>query len=691
VESLSGAPIRQWHLPWRFQYLTNHSAAVPLIPAPAADEKTCLQWGVVMTNNLAATSLRQFSALAPEWCLVVVGDAPTPVDWPVNAPGTSCVYLDELAQRHYLLDYFPEIMLLPWHHVGRKMVGYLYAIHHGAVRIWDFDEHILLADGAKIRVPGHHNLDFVDVLHAPPPPPPLVNPYGYFNTVAPPHWPRGVSPTLGSNPAAPPFAVKELLVPGYGIAVLQSLAVSQPDGDATTALPGGSPDGTALPRLLLLPSNVYAPFNTDACLFQRSALWMMYLPITVPNYVADIWRSYLGQRLLRDLKPRAHVAFSAPFVTRESPADADADADSDADTAAAELSLERHTSVLIDFLNAWHSTAPDLPGRMEQLMVALFERGFVEEMDVLLAQNWLTALQSLRYPFPPLTQPQFRTPWSEILVIVRCNFGHFEIAQRFVELWGTVFPHIIFFGDDSSGATQDVIARMPPELRAKIVVANDDPSGGRYYRQIPDLIDRYPEYRGYLVMHDDMYLRIDRFTHIDFDKFWISDTGPDNNAVSRSTRPSSWVWPNDQMVLPCFDAVENPQLQPFRDNMQNQCGFPAPLVGAPGDMFYVPAKLKAEWNTIARVFGDISRPCYLEIAVPTIGRCVLPAEEVLMLPLYTVWDNRRNSLEFIDICMNSNAVILCHPLKLGLDVIWERVRSFHFQQVERYFELLASQ
>ena len=38
----------------------------------------------------------------------------------------------------------PLVDALPWNHFGRKNVGFLYAILHGAEIIWDFDDDNLL-------------------------------------------------------------------------------------------------------------------------------------------------------------------------------------------------------------------------------------------------------------------------------------------------------------------------------------------------------------------------------------------------------------------------------------------------------------------------------------------------------------------------------------------------------------------
>ena len=44
-----------------------------------------------------------------------------------------------------------------------------------------------------------------------------------------------------------------------------------------------------------------APFNAQATLFMRDALWALLLPITVHGRISDIWRGYLVQRLFWDI------------------------------------------------------------------------------------------------------------------------------------------------------------------------------------------------------------------------------------------------------------------------------------------------------------------------------------------------------------------------------------------------------
>jgi hypothetical protein len=143
---------------------------------------------------------------------------------------------------------------------------------------------------------------------------------------------------------------------------------------------------------LLMPSHVYAPFNSLATLHSYSALWSILLPTTVHDKISDIWRGYVAQRLLNDVKGR--VVFMPPIAAHyHNIHDHLADFD-------AEEPLYTRSLPLIKLLHDWSSRLPTLPGRIENIWVMMFEYGFVGEADVLYVQLWLKALVAMSYVFP---------------------------------------------------------------------------------------------------------------------------------------------------------------------------------------------------------------------------------------------------------------------------------------------------
>ncbi len=126
--------------------------------------------------------------------------------------------------------------------------------------------------------------------------------------------------------------------------------------------------------------------------------------------MSDIWRSYITQRLLWDIGDQ--LAFTAPSVSQlRTPHSYLADLD-------AERDLYFKTPRLLHFLASWsaegdevtdqadatssHRNIVDLPARMEQLFISLYERSYIEQEDVLAAQLWLQSLADSGYEFPAL-------------------------------------------------------------------------------------------------------------------------------------------------------------------------------------------------------------------------------------------------------------------------------------------------
>ena len=73
-----------------------------------------------------------------DWCLVVVGDKKGPLNY--NIANKSTFFFLSANEQIELSIHFSMINNIPWNHFGRKNVGYLYAILHGARMVWDFDD-----------------------------------------------------------------------------------------------------------------------------------------------------------------------------------------------------------------------------------------------------------------------------------------------------------------------------------------------------------------------------------------------------------------------------------------------------------------------------------------------------------------------------------------------------------------------
>jgi len=219
----------------------------------------CANWAVCTTINRPSDAVRAVAQL-PGWCLVVVGDQKTPTSYSLPHTESSVIesatpesaevqqavgigstkrrdkkvvlYLspaDQVALGYRVLEH------LPWNHFGRKNVGYLFAIAHGAQRVFDFDDDNLLLCVGQHAIPMLHasaTIDEVDTTQ------PVYNLYQQMvstNTTA---WPRGFPldkvRSTSTNSAMWRRGVHRR------IGVVQSLADVEPDVDAIYRLTGGA-------------------------------------------------------------------------------------------------------------------------------------------------------------------------------------------------------------------------------------------------------------------------------------------------------------------------------------------------------------------------------------------------------------------------------------------------------------------
>eukprot|EP01034_Spumella_vulgaris_P037116 gene37116-45791_t len=352
--------------------------------------------------------------------------------------------------------HFPLINILPWNHFGRKNVGYLYAILHGAQVVYDFDDD-------NILISEHHVFDIPGIVSAPAavpaakhaalavrvpskPTTPTVadktettteaaenttentrsrsrhlttdvyaasepdssydslvfNPYPLMGMTKNPCWPRGfpldrIKSNSSTDSHEIPLVIAEKVRP-VDVGIVQYLANHDPDVDAiyrlTQPLPFSFPQKGPT---LLVPKGSYAPYNAQATLHTYSALWSLLLPVTVHGRVSDIWRGYAAQRIGMDFGMR--LAFAPPVVEQiRNPHNYLADFDSEAPLYLTSLRL-------VEQINEWHSKAPTLPGRIEDLWILMYEHGYLQLKDVELLQGWLASLISAGYRFPVMQSP----------------------------------------------------------------------------------------------------------------------------------------------------------------------------------------------------------------------------------------------------------------------------------------------
>ncbi len=367
-------------------------------------------WGVTTTilevNPAVFHFVENFNA-----SLVVIGDQKTNhTEWSQFASKYgNVVYLSPDHQQ--VLD-FHISRHIPWNHFGRKSLGFLFALKHGAEMIYDFDDdnHLQVSDFTQLKA---WQLTFLQTKEH------VFNPYPFFDAK---HqgetsfvWPRGfplsrINDRETHSPSLSSFS-RESKSDQTNVAVIQSLANHDPDVDAIYRMTRPLPVYFERTETMLIPPRgTFIPWNAQAVLLKNSAFFGLLLPVSVTGRVSDIWRSYITTRLLWETEH--FIGFSSPFVNQyRNPHSYMRDLEDEKD-------LYFQVDDLLKTLSEWASDHHD---SMEAAYLDLVEHvvaaGILELEDLHLARAWSKDLRALGYKWPKFSERMPRkTPKLKPLV-----------------------------------------------------------------------------------------------------------------------------------------------------------------------------------------------------------------------------------------------------------------------------------
>jgi hypothetical protein len=350
------------------------------------------KWIVVSVNGYPSDSLKKLVKLRG-WQVVAIGNSGTPADWSLK--GAIFLSLEEQSNLGFrVVDY------LPYDSYVRKNVGYLFAIQHGAKKIFDADDRGEVIDGDLGK---HFDVDLVgegsrqEVLlqySHDNPNRTVVNPYVHFGQRS--VWPRGLPLENVGEIGHEEFYTE---VFGGKQFIQQGISNGLPDVDSVfyfTRKSGLEPfdirfDGHA-PKVAL-PQGMMVPINSFNTMYHGPAFWGLMLPVSVSRMASDVLRGYWGQRILWEVG--GYVAVYPPTVHRYDRVEAYPFSE--------EKDLHVNVGRLIKYLVLWRSNKHRLFEMILDLSYAMAEEGFWTDREVKFTAAWLQDLLAVGYMQPRLS------------------------------------------------------------------------------------------------------------------------------------------------------------------------------------------------------------------------------------------------------------------------------------------------
>uniref|UniRef100_A0A6M2FC45 Uncharacterized protein n=1 Tax=Populus davidiana TaxID=266767 RepID=A0A6M2FC45_9ROSI len=611
---------------------THHPPRINWNNIPSIADKSSLytnfrseKWIVVSVSHYPSDSLKKLVRIKG-WQLLAIGNSRTPNDWSLK--GAIYLSLEQQATLGFRVSGY-----LPFDSYLRKSVGYLFAIQHGAKKIFDADDRGEVIDGdlgkhfdVELTGEGARQETILQYSHENENRS-VVNPYVHFGqrTV----WPRGLPlENVGE------IGHEEFYTEVYGGKqfIQQGISNGLPDVDSVfyytrkTGLEAFDIRFDERAPKVALPQGVMVPVNSFNTIYHSSAFWGLMLPVSVSNMASDVLRGYWGQRLLWEIG--GYVVVYPPTVHRH-------------DTVGGypfseEKDLHVNVGRLAKFLVAWRSSEHRLFEKILELSFAMAEEGFWSEQDVKFTAAWLQDLLAVGYRQPRLMSFELDRPRPTIGHGDRKEFvpRKFPSVHLGVEEIGNVnyeIANLIRWRKNFGNVVLIMFCNGPVERTAlewrllygrifKTVIIlswqkNEDLAVevghlDHMYKHLPKIFDRYSSAEGFLFLQDDTILNYWNLLQASKAKLWITDKVSKSWTTVSTNGNTDWYAKQAEMVRKVVGSMPVHFQVNYKEAMKSEQS----LVIGSSEIFYIPQHFVTDFVDLVGLVGDLD--IHQKVAIP---------------------------------------------------------------------------
>ncbi|XP_023922943.2 probable glycosyltransferase STELLO1 [Quercus suber] len=583
------------------------------------------RWIVVSVSNYPTDSLRNLVKIRG-WQVLAIGNSKTPSDWSLK--GAIFLSLEQQAQLG-----FRVVDFLPYDSYVRKTVGYLFAIQHGAKKIFDADDRGDVIDGDlgkhfDVELVGEDARQEVILQYSHDNPNrTVINPYIHFGQRS--VWPRGLPLENVGEIGHEEFYTE---VFGGKQFIQQGISNGLPDVDSVFYFTRKSSLEAFDIRFdehtpkVALPQGMMVPVNSFNTIYHSSAFWGLMLPVSVSTMASDVLRGYWGQRLLWEIG--GYVVVYPPTVHRYDRIEGYPFSE--------EKDLHVNVGRLIKFLVSWRSNKHRLFEKVLELSFAMAEEGFWSDKDLKFTAAWLQDLLAVGYQQPRLMSLELDRPRASIghgdrkefvpqklpsvhlgveetgtvnyeianLIRWRKNFGNVVLimfcngpvertALEWRLLYGRIFKTVIIF----SGAKN-------PDL------AVEQGQWEQLYKHLPKIFDRYTSAEGFLFLQDDTILNYWNLLQADRNKLWIANKVSKSWTTVSTNGNSDWFSKQADMVKKVVSMMQAHFQVNYKESMTDSQS----IAIYSSEVFYIPRRFVADFVELVNLVGGLE--IHQKVAIP---------------------------------------------------------------------------
>lgn len=635
------------------------------------------KWIVFTAVNKPSYFLINLEKTIKEWKIVIIGTNETDdTEWDIFCNSKNLIYLslyEQLTLNYTITSHLKE------NSYSRKSIGYLFAIQHGAEEIYEMDEDL---EFNNISFLGD-NFENSFISYGMRNDSVMINPYPHFGEAN--AWPRGYKiNNLGKQmnnknifyyTNSTNFNVKPL--------IFQGLINKNPDIDSFFLLTSKRFENTfnfnlsgAYP-LIYFP-NSYVPINSKNTRYLYNIFPFLIFPFSIDEKISDIWRGYIMQFFAWRLNGSV-IYYSSDSYKRREPKNININFINEKKNY---FELEN----LFEILNTSHikNHKPPLEAIID-FINDLVNKKIFEKNDIniyksfendlinvgykfsytsfneikILDSNYLKVNSEFKLYIPSsiyITKNKnfklinhFRSNfiYKDILLIINYNHkGFLRLNEYILSLYKKHFPNIVFI--------------YPGKIKKDNVISCEKSHMGFFsYICFKKVYLIYPNYKGYLFINDDVYLKTWELMNLDFNIPWLYQFHPIHK-----------YWFHYYRCYKLYNILGNNI--DWKNNIVKLLGF-FDIIQNLSDLFYLPNYYASKLSNIFDFM--LSSNLFIECVVPTSMGILLASKYEIIYINELHGKDRDCSLDFL---YSKYEQISIHPIKLSNKTSRIKVSKYNY-------------